>query len=368
MLCLSLGTDELTVKQCTAAIVTLICSGLAVVEVASAASHNVIEFEGICDASAAVTLDGRHIIVGDDELPWLSVYDIAGGRLQKKIPLPAQSAGHGDSDDPPEADIEAATVFGDRIVWISSHGRNKKGKVREDRRQLFSSHQLAADRVTWNVSFSPSYHGLLEAILATHHEGYGVLKTAIGDLSKREPDLAPKKHGFNIEGMAAAPDGKSLLIGIRNPTKGWEALLFPIENAADLLKMGNASPALGRVRELDLGGRGIRDIAWSPAHQEYLIIGGQADDDDPGPGFAVFRWTGQEGDKPRPVSAFDDSKQIPHFHPEAIVPLRDVATGQYSKEVLLISDDGTKPMPQGGVCKDANGNAKSFRAIKTVVP
>jgi Protein of unknown function (DUF3616) len=335
---------------------------------ASAASPDVIVFEGICDASAAVALDGSHIIVGDDELPWLSVYDIAGGRLQKKIPLPAQLTGQGDIDDPPEADIEAATVFGNQIVWISSHGRNAKGKVRENRRQLFSSHQLAADGVTWNVSFSRSYHGLLDAILATHHEGYGVLKTAIGDLRKRVPDLAPKKDGFNIEGMAATPDGKSLLIGMRNPTEGGQALLFPIENAADLLKAGSASANLGRVRELDLEKRGIRDIAWSPAHQEYLIIGGQANDDGPGPGFAVFRWTGQENAKPQPVSAFDDFKQIPHFHPEAIVPLHEAATGQYSIEVLLLSDDGTNPMPQSGDCKHAAEDVKSFRAIKLVVP
>jgi Protein of unknown function (DUF3616) len=351
-----------------AAVASLICIGFTPTGGASAASRDVIEFQGICDASGAVALDGGHIIVGDDELPWLSVYQIVGGRLQKKISLPAQSASQRDADDRPEADIEAATVFGDQIVWISSHGRNKNGKVREDRWQLFSSHQLAADRVTWNVSFSPSYAGLLDAILATHHEGYGVLKTAIGDLSMPAPDLAPKKHGFNIEGMATARDGKSLLIGMRNPTKGGNALLFPIENAADLLKTGNASAALGRVSELDLGGRGIRDIAWSPAHQEYLIIGGQTDDDDRGPGFGVFSWSGDERAKPRPVNTFDAFKQVPHFRPEAIVPLRDVATDHYSKEVLLISDDGTRPMPQGGVCKDASEDAKSFRGIKMVVP
>jgi Protein of unknown function (DUF3616) len=351
-----------------AVILFLSCGGFAATGVADTGSHNVIEFQGICDASAAVALDGQHIIVGDDELPWLSVYDIGGGKLQKKIPLLAQSADHGDPSDRLEADIEGATLFANQIAWISSHGRNKNGKVRQDRWQLFSSHQLAADGVTWKVSFSPSYHGLLDAILSAHHEGYGVLKTAIGDLGTRDPDLAPKRHGFNIEGMATSPDGQSLLIGMRNPTKGGQALLFPIENAADLLKSGNASAVLGMVRELDLGGRGIRDIAWSPAHQEYLIIGGQADDDEPGPGFGVFRWTGQEGDKPKPVSDFDDFKQAPHFHPEAIVPLRDAATGHYSKEVLLVSDDGMKPMPQGGVCKEAGEEAKSFRAVKVVIP
>jgi hypothetical protein len=352
-----------------AAIVSLICSGLAATGSASAASQSVIEFNGICDASAAVALDGGHIIVGDDESPWLSVYEVAGGRPRNKIPLPARTAVQNDPADPLESDIEAATVFGNRIVWISSHGRNKKGKVREDRWQLFSSHQLAADGVTWDASFSPSYHGLVDAILATpHHQGYGVLKDAIGNLSKANSKLAPKKHGFNIEGMATSADGKSLLIGARNPTKDGKALLIPIKNADDLLNTGKASADLAPVRELDLEGRGIRDIAWSPSHQEYLIIGGQADDDDPGPGFAIFQWTGDESARPRPVSAFDGFRQIPNFHPEAIVPLRDMATGHYSKEALLVSDDGTKPMPGGGDCKKASEDAKSFRAIKVMVP
>jgi Protein of unknown function (DUF3616) len=138
--------------------------------------------------------------------------------------------------------------------------------------------------VTWNVSLSPSYHGLLEAILATHDDGYGVLKTAIGDLHETVPDLAPKKQGFNIEGMATGPGGGSLLIGLRNPTRNGKALLFGLENAHDLLGTGSGSAALGPVREVDLGGRGIRDIAWSPSHQEYLIISGQADDDAGGQG------------------------------------------------------------------------------------
>ena len=56
------------------------------------------------------------------------------------------------------------------------------------------------------------------------------------------------------------------------------------------------------------------------------------------------------------------------FHPEAIVPLKDPATGAYSRDVLLISDDGTKSMPKGGVCKDALETAKSFRALKAEVP
>src|SRR5262249_9052457 len=158
-----------------------------------------------------------------------------------------------------------------------------------------------------------------------------------------------KKHGFNIEGMAADPEGMALLIGLRNPQKTGNALLFRIENARDLLTGAAARANLGPVRELNLGGRGIRHIAWSPAHQAYLIVAGQVDDDDPGPGFAVFRWTGSQGATPQEVQVFGDLNQdVPHFHPEAIVPLKErtVAGLKFSKRVLLISDDGTKPMPQ----------------------
>jgi len=113
---------------------------------------------------------------------------------------------------------------------------------------------------------------------------------------------------------------------------------------------------------------GIRDIAWSPAHQEYLIIGGQADDDDPGPGSPFFGGQAKKVTSHGASAPLTTSKQIPHFHPEAIVPLRMWQPANIRKRFLLISDDGTKPMPQGGVCKDANENGKSFRAIKTVVP
>src|SRR5260370_963301 len=68
-----------------------------------------IEFPGICDASGAVALDDKRIIVGDDELPWLSVYRLDTQLQEATIPLPFS---RGDADEPPKADIEAATVLG----------------------------------------------------------------------------------------------------------------------------------------------------------------------------------------------------------------------------------------------------------------
>src|SRR5262245_36453299 len=82
------------------------------------AAPELIEFPGICDASGAVALDDKRIIVGDDELPWLSVYRLDTQQQEATISLPFSRS---DADDSPEADIEAATVLGDQIVWISSH-------------------------------------------------------------------------------------------------------------------------------------------------------------------------------------------------------------------------------------------------------
>jgi hypothetical protein len=333
------------------------------------AAPELMEFRGICDASAAVALDDKRIIVGDDELPWLSIYRLDTQQQEAKIPLPFSGAG--ESGGSPEADIEAATVLEDQIVWISSHGRNKNGKVHPDRYQFFASHRLGADGTTWQQAFSPSYHGLLDDIVAVPRDDYAPLRAAIGDLSKKDPNLAPKKHGFNIEGMAADPEGKVLLVGLRNPQKDGKALLFRIEKARDLLMGTAAKPSLGAVLPLKLGGRGIRDIAWSPAHQSYLVIAGQVDDDSPGPGFSVFRWTGKEGAEPQEIQSFGNLNQVaPDFHPEAIVPLKELtAVGvQFSKRILLISDDGTRPIAPGGECKKAAESGKMFRATVQTIP
>ena len=331
------------------------------------AAPELMEFPGICDASGAVALDDKRIIVGDDELPWLSIYRLDTQQQEAKIPLPFSGASN--AGDPPEADIEAATVLGDQIVWISSHGRNKNGKVRPDRYQFFASHRLEADGTTWHQAFSSSYHGLLDDIVADPRDNFAPLRTAIGDLKKKDENLAPKKHGFNIEGMASDPEGKALLIGLRNPLKDGHALLFRIENPRDVLMGGAAKPNFGGVLDPDFGGRGIRDIVWSPAHQAYLVIAGQVDDSSPGPGFSVFRWTGNAAPEEVP-SLGNLIRTVPDFHPEAIVLLKEQTSAglQFSKRVLLISDDGTRPMPHGGVCKDAAENGKSFRGMVETIP
>lgn len=339
---------------------------LLTVGAARAQSPPMLEFMGICDASGAVALDDNQILVGDDEKPWLSIYRLDTQRLETTIPLTAFGigSGAGADDDPPEADIEAATVLDGRIVWITSHGRNKNGKVRPNRFQLFASHRLKADGVGWDQLASSSFQGLPTALVKTNDAAFATLRKAVGDLGVADKKLAPKKDGFNIEAMSATADGKALLIGLRNPQRNGQAVLFRIDNAAALVDGNDAKVLFGPVTSLDLGGRGFRDIAWSPAHGAYLIVAGQTDDEDSGPGFALYRWQGTGA--PQPVIAFGNvNTDYRDFHPEAIVPLKERMQGRLvaSKKVLLISDDGRKPISGLGDCKAQETSNRSFRGL-----
>jgi len=120
---------------------------------------------------------------------------------------------------------------------------------------------------------------------------------------------------------------------------------------------------LGRVVTLPLGDRGIRDIAWSPAHQAYLIAAGQTDDEDEGPGFALFRWNGSG--TPQEIKSFREVLDAyPNFHPEAVTPLVETSGSGLvpSRRVMVISDDGTKEVA-GKECKKADKSLRSFRAV-----
>jgi hypothetical protein len=327
-------------------------------------------FPGICDASAAIAIDEHMFIVGDDEKAWLSIYDLRMGELKAKVPLPFGAGSVSTPGGVPEADIEAGAVFEGRIVWISSHGRDKEGKFESDRFQLFASHTIDRRVGAAAVAFSPSFHDLLPIIIGSGDSHYDLLRLAIGDLSRPDRALAPKKRGFNIEGLATTRDGTALLVGMRNPRAQGKAVLFQLNGYAKFLRGEPERPTLGSLTAIDLGDRGIRDIVHSPAHQSYFIIAGQADDDDPGPGFALYRWDGQESSSPEKIDAFSNlSPDLDQFHPEAVVPLLESSADGFvpSKKLLILSDDGSRESPDGRKCKHQPEAKKQFRGIIRLV-
>jgi len=92
---------------------------------------------GTCDASAAVAINQDMFIVADDENNVLRVYKTTQGG----VPLFSYDMTEFLDIEPKyqEADIEGATRINQRIYWISSHGRNKDGKVRPNRYRFFAT-------------------------------------------------------------------------------------------------------------------------------------------------------------------------------------------------------------------------------------
>ena len=327
------------------------------------ARADILTFPGICDASAAVAIDEKTIIVGDDERQWLSIYDLRTQQLLDKVPLLFHSGDDsGETDARREADIEGATIFKGRIVWITSHGRNKSGKVRPDRYRLFASHAINSRDGKAAQAFSSSFNGVASMILDNGDRSYAPLREAIGDLSRTDAALAPKKQGFNIEGLTATRDGEILLIGVRNPQKDAKALLFELAGFDGFLQGDPSQLALGQLIEIDLGGRGIRDIAWSAAHGSYVIAAGQVDDDTDGPGFALYKWDGTGA--PIQIGDFNDLDR--DFHPEAVVPLFDKSDHGLapSKRILILSDEGAVRLGHDRIpCKEADEARRRFRGV-----
>ncbi len=316
---------------------------------------------GTCDASAAIGVSASEafgtFVLANDEDNELRIYSVAldaspprlatvqprivGGALNSHLGITSNR----------EADLEGSARIGDRVYWIGSHGRNSNGRIREERRQFFATElRRDGDGVVTVVPIG-THRDLAPALRAVSPG----LAAAIGD-GPSAPDLAPEKDGINIEGLAAGSDGRSLLIGMRNPLVGGQAILVLLENAAEVVEMGTA-PRIGAPFTLDLGGRGIRSIEYVPARGNYLIIAGP--NGDGGAEFDLYRWSGHRGDRPVPVRGVAELlRGLDRFRPEAML----VDAG--GVRVLLISDDGDLLLRGGNTpCKNLDLSEREFRSV-----
>lgn len=259
----------------------------------------VVEYKGLCEASAGAFIDSDHFVVASDETNKLQLY-------RRGTPAPV---GAGFDMEPftsfDKSDLEAAALVGDRIYWMSSHSFNRDKEDKKKRKIFFATRATKQD-------------GKLGLV--------PVGKPVIASL--RDPLIAVigvQASELNIEGMAATPtDG--LLIGLRGPLSAKkEALLVAFRNPAAVVDSGVA-PQFEKVEPLDLEGRGIRSMDLiSRDPERYLIIAGPVVDADSG--FAVFSWDGP-GKKPTKLDV-----AIGNIKPEAAMAV----PGQ--KIVQLLSDD-----------------------------
>ena len=296
-----------------------------------------ISYSGMCDASAAVALTDTLFAVASDEGSVIRIYDRdRGGAPLQSIDLTAFLALDARS---PESDLEGAARVGDRAYWITSHARNKSGKVRPSRDRFFAVQIVTnAQRVELKMLGKPYEHLLDDLMRDPRLKPFNLTAAS---------HSAPKARGaLNIEGLSATPDGR-LLIGFRNPIPGGKALLVPLMNPDAVIH--GQSAKFDQPILLDLGGLGIRDMAYRDGR--YAIIAGSYD----GQGQShLYEWLGGTS-APRRLK----HTQLKGLNPEAIIVHADVAGTQFQ----LLSDDGNR-LVNGKPCKElADPSRQHFRSV-----
>lgn len=342
------STDNLTIKYA-----------------ASAAAATPLETHfhtGMSDASAAIVLDSNYMLIGDDEINSLFVFD------RKNSGLPVQSYDYqnllgltdGSSGNYKEIDLEAAvrsTTNPNRIYWISSLGTaGSSNNVKPNINRIFATDVTGTGSAT-NISAIGYYGDIRNKLISWGNtNGYNFTAGAASGHDAKTID------GFNIEGMCFGPDNTSLYIGFRAPlvpvSSRTKALIAPILNFETWFNSGSptGNPSFGSPIELNLGGRGIRDIIRLSNGVYIIIAGNYAATPLNG---AVYKWTGLATDAPVLIPDFN----IASLNVEAIAEITENNILAENK-LQFISDNGSYDFYNDGTeAKDlSQNNFKKFRS------
>ncbi len=279
---------------------------------AAATNPSVTRFHiGRSDASTAVQMDADYMFVADDENQALRLYN----RNQSGVSLNAfdytTSLGLTDISGgiPREVDIESSTKLGNRIFWLGSHDNSSSGSNRPNRSRVFAT-DVSGTGSSTTLSYVGRYDGLKTDLLAwDQSNGHGLGANYFGLVASAATGVIPEEadgSGFNIEGLVMAPDNSTAYIGFRAPivpvTSRTKALIVPVTNFTSLFSANpttGINAIFGTPIQLDLGGRGIREIKKNASGQYLIIAGPVATSNDIAPtNFVLFAWSGNALEAP----------------------------------------------------------------------
>ncbi|UAY51128.1 hypothetical protein [Ferruginibacter albus] len=293
----------------------------------------------MADASAAIALDSNYMLVADDEHNLLFIYH----RYQSGLPLTAYNYGSEMQlpDGAKEVDCEAVASSlkkPKRFYWTGSMSNGGKNFKEEPNRSCIFATDIDGTGNNVKFSFKGYYMQLRRDILKWGDDnGYKLSKAAGYGNTPKSTD------GFNAEGMVFAPDSTTLYIGFRAPmvpvSKRAKALIAPIQNFETWFNEGHPKEniSIGAPIELDLGGRGIRDMIR--LGNKYIIVAGNSDEE---LNEALYSWTGSATDAPVLINI-----DVKNLKSEAIIPVYN--NGIFTGKVQLISDNGTDEYYNDGV-------------------
>lgn len=262
--------------------------------------------------------DGRFVVIEDESAHPLDVVILQpDGRLLEQ-PLyraslfswASQNRILGTLDDLEGVAVDAQG----RVYIITSHSRKANGKRAREREQLVRF-RIEGDQVA-DVQIVRDLRKKL--VIANP-----LLEDAVKIRDVKDDG------GFNIEGLSFDASRERLLIGLRSPLAGTDAIILSVENPHAVFDEDQAPRISDQLIQLDLDGGGIRALAYDPHLGGYLIISRK-----PGKSFKFWLWSGDVSHSPRRIKAPKLGKLS---QPEGIAPvLRD----GNPVGIFVVSDDG----------------------------
>lgn len=237
-----------------------------------------------CDGSAILNVGGGHFLNATDEDNVIRLYRLGSAATPvREFDMSSFLKVEKSKKGPKEADLEGVARAGNRLYWIGSHGRDKKGDKESSRHRLFAVTISGSGASTQLAPAGKPFQGLIPRLTEGNSEVATALRAA-----EAKPHL---NGGIDVEGLAASPNG-SLLIGFRSPLVSSKAILARLANVGAVVDTGE-TPRLHPAILLDLGGLGIRDIVPTGKAGEYWILAGLPRE---GSTFKIYSW--QEGGNP----------------------------------------------------------------------
>ncbi len=274
---------------------------------------------GLYEPSAIQQLaDGRFLVVEDEKQHSFSLVRIGAGKPVESTPL---GPGWFQSSNPfwKLDDLEGLALDNLGYLYaVTSHSRTADGGEKKARGRLVRF-RIEGDRVVAPVVVD----GLKRALVAAH---------PLLAVAARHED-AKSDDGLNIEALEISPDRQRLWLGFRSPLQGSFAIIASVENVQAMFESDVPPRVSGTLQLLNLGGQGIRAMAFFASMNGYLLISGPATRAQQA--FGLWFWSGQPDAPARRVSVAG----VPSFErAEGLCP----AVIDGLPKIIIVSDDGNR--------------------------
>ncbi|HDO1354929.1 TPA: Ig-like domain-containing protein [Aeromonas veronii] len=326
---------------------------------------------GSSDASGAVALDDQFMIVADDEVNALRVYPRQGLTLSSEITLSMVKEWdfREQSGLSKELDIEALSWYAPgKLLLVGSHSNKKDGGEAVTDRGHIVAVSVTGSGAETEFEYIGKYSQLEQDLIQWDNDnGHGKGAGFLGFSRSAGAGIAPENiHGFSIEGATINHNGDTLLLGFRAPQLDQrsrnKALIVPVTNYLQLIDGSAASAEFGEPVELNLAGRGIRDISRWQDH--YLIVSGPAGASvaEVPDNFALYRWQGGDAQPVQLDHALEQLRSVSKGSIETLVQPLSEQTLNAGSQIQLLLDNGDTVWPgQSAVSKDLPASEQKFQ-------